>query len=165
MVQKMKSFLKSKLQNEKGLTLIEMLGVIVIIGIIAAITIPMIMNHGENSRVKAYQSSISSIQGAIDRYEFDNGAMPASFQELVDENYLREAPVNPWANTAKSDFHEYEWSLFTKENADNEVVGYKVVLTDETGTNYAKVSDKKATKTVVADDTDFTGYTLVTETP
>ena len=49
----MKKFLQKRLKNEKGLTLVELLAVIVILGIIAAIAVPSIGNIVENSRVKA----------------------------------------------------------------------------------------------------------------
>ena len=47
----MKKFLQKRLNNEKGLTLVELLAVIVILGIIAAIAIPSIGNIIENSEV------------------------------------------------------------------------------------------------------------------
>ena len=47
---KMKKFLQKRLKNEKGLTLVELLAVIVILGIIAAIAIPSIGNIVENTR-------------------------------------------------------------------------------------------------------------------
>ena len=52
----MKKYMQKKLNNEKGMTLIELLAVIVIIAIIAAIAIPAIGNIIENSRVGAIKS-------------------------------------------------------------------------------------------------------------
>ncbi|WJY28172.1 MULTISPECIES: type II secretion system protein [Sporosarcina] len=49
----MKEFLQKKIKNEKGLTLVELLAVIVILGIIAAIAVPSIGNIIQNSREKA----------------------------------------------------------------------------------------------------------------
>ena len=61
----MKKYLQKKLNNEKGMTLIELLAVIVIIAIIAAIAIPAISNIIENSRVGAIKSdALSVIQAA-----------------------------------------------------------------------------------------------------
>ena len=49
----MKKFLQKRLNNEKGLTLVELLAVIVILGIIAAIAVPSIGGIIQNSREKA----------------------------------------------------------------------------------------------------------------
>lgn len=60
----MKKYLQKKLNNEKGMTLIELLAVIVIIAIIAAIAIPAIANVIENSRVGATKSDAQNIISA-----------------------------------------------------------------------------------------------------
>lgn len=61
----MKKFLQKKLNNEKGMTLIELLAVIVIIAIIAAIAIPAIGGIIENSRYSAVKSdALNAISSA-----------------------------------------------------------------------------------------------------
>lgn len=84
------------MRNEKGFTLIEMLGVIILIGIIVMIIIPVVQNQTENARARAYQATVNEIGTAIDRYEFDNGQIPTYVSELVEANYLREYPRDPW---------------------------------------------------------------------
>ncbi|WP_394119736.1 prepilin-type N-terminal cleavage/methylation domain-containing protein [Planococcus donghaensis] len=61
----MKKYLQKKLNNEKGMTLIELLAVIVIIAIIAAIAIPAISNIIENSRVGAIKSDAQNVLSAV----------------------------------------------------------------------------------------------------
>ncbi|MFF5993508.1 type II secretion system protein [Lysinibacillus sp. KU-BSD001] len=57
--------LKKRIKNEKGLTLVELLAVIVILGIIAAIAVPAIGNIIQNSRERAVLSeAINIISGA-----------------------------------------------------------------------------------------------------
>ncbi|XKE96059.1 prepilin-type N-terminal cleavage/methylation domain-containing protein [Metaplanococcus flavidus] len=68
----MKKFLKKKLGNEKGMTLIELLAVIVILAIIAAIAIPAIGNIIENSRVGAIKSDALNVIAASNLYYADN---------------------------------------------------------------------------------------------
>ncbi|MBT2569177.1 prepilin-type N-terminal cleavage/methylation domain-containing protein [Planococcus sp. ISL-110] len=83
------------MNNEKGMTLIELLAVIVIIAIIAAIAIPAISNIIENSRVGAAKSDALSAFSAAELYLAENGdAFTATGQdgitgaELVTGGYL-----------------------------------------------------------------------------
>ncbi|MDJ0330994.1 prepilin-type N-terminal cleavage/methylation domain-containing protein [Planococcus sp. S3-L1] len=91
----MKKYLQKKLNNEKGMTLIELLAVIVIIAIIAAIAIPAIGGIIENSRVGASKSDALSVLAAADLYLLDNGgavdgAGTITGKELVDGNYIKD---------------------------------------------------------------------------
>ena len=63
--------LKKRLGNEKGLTLIELLAVIVILAIVAAIAVPAIGNIIENSRVKAIKADAANIINAAQIYYTD----------------------------------------------------------------------------------------------
>ena len=90
----MKKYLQKKLNNEKGMTLIELLAVIVIIAIIAAIAIPAIGNIIENSRVGAIKSDASNVLSAVNLYETD-GNNPGTdgtitVTELADAGYLED---------------------------------------------------------------------------
>jgi len=67
----MKKLLQKRLNNEKGLTLVELLAVIVILGIIAAIAVPSIGGVIENSRVKAMQADALNVLTASDLYFVD----------------------------------------------------------------------------------------------
>lgn len=68
----MKKFLRKRLKNEKGLTLVELLAVIVILGIIAAIAVPAIGNIIENSRVKAIKADAQNVLAAANIYFVEN---------------------------------------------------------------------------------------------
>lgn len=86
----MKKFLQKRLGNEKGLTLVELLAVIVILGIIAAIAIPAIGNIIENSRVKAIKADALMVLSAADLYFVDNpdAATPVALTLLNSSGYL-----------------------------------------------------------------------------
>lgn len=64
----MKKFLQKKLKNEKGLTLVELLAVIVILGIIAAIAVPAIGNIIQNTREKAVMADAINAMEAANLY-------------------------------------------------------------------------------------------------
>jgi general secretion pathway protein G len=101
------SIANRKSQIENAFTLVEMLLVVTIIGILAALVIPKIVGRSEQARATAARADISSIKTALDAFEVDNGFYPKSIQDLVTvpsnaKNwhgpYLEKVPQDPWGN-------------------------------------------------------------------
>src|SRR5690606_10701041 len=96
----MKKYLQKKLNNEKGMTLIELLAVIVIIAIIAAIAIPAIGNIIENSRYSAVKADAVNVMSAATIYFTENAdKTDASVNELVSGGYLEDPGSIPVGDT------------------------------------------------------------------
>ena len=88
----MRKFIQNKLKDQKGLTLIELLAVIVILAIIAAIAIPAIGNIIENSRVGAVKSDALNVINAAELYFTENDAdSNVTLAELIEGSYLDDA--------------------------------------------------------------------------
>ena len=102
--------------NRKGFTLVEILIVVVILGILAAIVIPQFTSATEEARSGNLSAQIKSIQNQIELFKAKTGAYPtlAELQAavtktgvtgedwgiLIDNDYLKTVPVNPAAPTA-----------------------------------------------------------------
>ena len=98
---------KSDLRNRRSaFTLVEMLLVVTIIGILAALVIPKITGRTEQARITAAYTDIhGGVKTALDAFEVDNGFYPRNLQDLVTQPqtarawhgpYIDSVPVDPW---------------------------------------------------------------------
>ncbi|WP_027409470.1 prepilin-type N-terminal cleavage/methylation domain-containing protein [Anoxybacteroides tepidamans] len=89
--------LKRFLKNERGLTLIELLAVIVILGIIAAIAIPTIGNIIDNSKKDAHVANAEEIINAarLAKTQDTSGTNSWSLNDLVKGGFLESIPKSP----------------------------------------------------------------------
>jgi len=101
-------------QLSAGFTLIEIMVVIIILGVLAALVVPNIMGRPDEARVTAAQSDIRSLSNALDLYKLDNFNYPTTDQGLEalvnkpagspepknwnQDGYLKKVPKDPWGN-------------------------------------------------------------------
>lgn len=87
----MKKLLQKRLKNEKGLTLVELLAVIVILGIIAAIAIPSIGGIIDNTRIKASKAdAINAIEAAKLYFVENDDKTEVTLVTLKTEGYMKD---------------------------------------------------------------------------
>lgn len=100
--------------RQSGFTLIEVMVVVVILAILAAIIVPKILHRPDQARKVAAKQDILAIQNALDLYKLDNGVYPTTEQgiealvkkptlEPVPQNwmtggYLKQLPKDPWGH-------------------------------------------------------------------
>jgi len=99
---------------QRGFTLIEMMVVIAIIGVLAALIVPKIMSRPDEARRVAAKQDIATVMQALQLYRLDNGRYPNQDQGLKalverptvdpvpnnwkDGGYLERLPNDPWGN-------------------------------------------------------------------
>ena len=98
-------------RRERGFTLIEIMVVVVIIGLLAAIVAPNLIGNIDRAAVTRARADIRTIDNALNLYRLDNFRYPSSdegLQALVTnpgaasapnwKQYLRSVPSDPWNN-------------------------------------------------------------------
>jgi general secretion pathway protein G len=97
---------------QRGFTLIEIMVVVVIMGILAALVVPKLMGRADDARVTAAKQDIASIMQALKLYRLDNQRYPTSeqgLQALIQKpssgpaangwkngGYIEKLPKDPW---------------------------------------------------------------------
>lgn len=97
---------------EAGLTLIEMIVVLAIIALVAALIVPNVIGRPDEARMTVAKTDLRTISAALKMYRLDNGDYPSSEQGLAalskkptteplprnwsSEGYLAQVPVDPW---------------------------------------------------------------------
>lgn len=94
------SWQTARVQRLSGFTLIEVLVVVVILGILAAIVVPNIMSEPDKAKIVAAKSTIRAIESALDRYRLDKHDYPKTDEglEVLVSEYLPRVPKDPWGN-------------------------------------------------------------------
>ncbi len=105
---------RSQSNKHLGFTLIEIMIVVVILGVLAALVVPNMMGKAGDARQVAAASDLRAIANALDMYRLENFTYPSTDQglkALVEKpsgyppaphwnpnGYLRKLPKDPWGN-------------------------------------------------------------------
>ena len=100
---------RSAPRRQRGFTLIEIMVVVVILGILAAMVVPKVLDRPDQARATAARQDIAGLMQALKLYRLDNGSYPSAAQGLkvlVEKPssakpgtwraYLERLPNDPW---------------------------------------------------------------------
>jgi len=72
-------------KNQKGFTLVEVLLVVVILGILAAVALPRFLTTRDEAQKRTCQSNLSAMNGALEEYNFLNSDWPATLSVVTSD--------------------------------------------------------------------------------
>ncbi len=122
--------LKTRAAAQAGFTLIEIMVVVVILGILAAVIVPNIMTKPDEARVVKAKQDIASLESGLNMYKLDNFYYPSTQQGLEAlvarpggdpparnwrQPYVKQLPKDPWGNAYQylQPGQHGEYDLFT----------------------------------------------------
>ena len=94
--------MRANRNNQAGFTLVELMIVMAIIGVLAAVAIPSYLGAVRQAREAVLKEDLHVMRSAIDSYTADKQKAPQSLDDLVTEGYLKEIPVDPMTKAKDS---------------------------------------------------------------
>jgi general secretion pathway protein G len=125
--------------SEHGFTLLELMIVMVVIGLLAAIAIPSYTNNIRNAREAVLKEDLHTMRSAIDAYTVDKQKAPQSLDDLVQAGYLKAMPVDPFTRRSDTWVPVQSDTLSTIDQTDPGIddVHSGAQLTASDGSNYS----------------------------
>ena len=95
---------------DSGFTLLELLVVMTIIGILAAIAVPALRDSPRRAMEATLRADLFTFRSVIDQYKGDKGNYPPDLETLVKDGYMRKIPLDPMTKAQ-------DWVLSMEEEA------------------------------------------------
>lgn len=86
--------------TKKGYTLLELMIVVAIVGILVSLAIPNFQQSAMKAKETALKQNLFTMRAVLDQYYADRGDYPDSLESLVEAQYLRSIPMDPFTKSS-----------------------------------------------------------------
>ncbi len=124
---------------EEGFTLLELMIVMVVIGLLAAIAIPAYTSNIRNAKEAVLKEDLHVMRQAIDSYTVDKQKAPQSLDDLVQAGYLKTMPIDPFTHRSDTWMPVQEDTLMSLDQTESGIddVHSGAQMTASDGTSYS----------------------------
>ncbi len=125
--------------RDQGFTLLELMIVMVVISLLAAIAIPAYTSNIRNAKEAVLKEDLHVLRQAIDSYTVDKQKAPQSLDDLVQGGYLKVMPKDPFTNRTDTWMTAQDDTLQTLDQTESGIndVHSGSQLTGSDGTSYS----------------------------
>ena len=125
--------------TDQGFTLLELMIVMVVISLLAAIAIPAYTSNIRNAREAVLKEDLHVMRQAIDSYTVDKQKAPQSLDDLVQGGYLKTIPTDPFTHRTDTWMPAQDDTLQTLDQTESGIndVHSGSQLTGSDGTSYS----------------------------
>jgi general secretion pathway protein G len=89
-------------RSRSGFTMVELLIVMSIVVILVSVAVPIYQKSIISAKESVLRNNLFTMRTMIDQFSYDKQKAPQSLQDLVNEGYLREVPIDPMTGRADS---------------------------------------------------------------
>jgi general secretion pathway protein G len=105
----------------RGFTLLELIIVVAIIGVLAAIAMPAMRDVPRRAAEAVLRTNLTTMREVIDQHYADKGHYPPSLEALVEAGYLRKVPRDPITRSRDTWIVEFQQIGFDEEPAETDL--------------------------------------------
>ncbi len=105
--------------SEQGFTLLELMIVMVVIGLLAAIAIPAYTSNIKHAREAVLKEDLHVLRQAIDSYTVDKQKAPQTLDDLVQGGYIKAIPIDPFTHRSDTWMPIQEDTLMSLDQTDS----------------------------------------------